>query len=134
MTINPNCSETHAMLRIVGSQIEPEVLTSALGISPTLQVSPGDVFPTGTRARTEGIWAIDTEKTHDSLDLEKHIRFLLDQLPSNFRDVIPPSARCEILCVWRSATGHGGPSLSSSLLSRLAIAGIDLDFDFYCNS
>lgn len=119
------------MLRIVGANVDPKVLTAATGISPTLQISVGDVTPKGTQPRREGIWARDTEGSLDSTDLEDHVRALLDQLSPNFRDLVPPGARCEILCVWRSATGHGGPSLSSTVLARIAAAGIDLDFDFY---
>jgi hypothetical protein len=128
---NLNCSETHAMLRIVGANVDPKAVTAATGISPTLQISVGDVTPNGTRPRREGIWARSTEGSVDSTDLEDHLLALLDQLPANFGDVIPPGARCEILCVWRSATGYGGPSLSSKLLARIAAAGIDLDFDLY---
>lgn len=128
---NPNCSETSATIRIVGESVHPEELTVLIGISPTLRVSIGETAPAGTHPRREGIWAWSTKDLIDSTDLEDHVSRVLEQLPPNFRSLVPSGARCEILCVWRSATGHGGPSLSSELLARLAHAGVDLDFDFY---
>jgi hypothetical protein len=131
METNPNCSETYASLRLVGASIDPGAITRALGIQPTFQIHVGDVLPKGTRPRSEGIWAVSTEGRVRSSALEDHILALLQDLPSEFRSFIPENCRCEIQCVWRSATGYGGPSLSARLLSRLGGHGIDLDFDFY---
>lgn len=130
---NPNCSETSAMLRIVGPNVDPDQFTQASGIPPTMRVAVGDISPKGTRPRTEGIWAIDTQGLLGSTELEDHLSLLIAKLPENFVDLIPNGARCEILCVWHSATGHGGPSLSPSVLSKIAASGITLDFDFYCD-
>jgi len=131
MSENQNCAATHATFRLVGPDIRPDLLTRALNISPTFKVAVGEITPKKTRPRTEGIWAISTKDLLGSTDLESHVAALLDKLPTGFRDHLPPGSRCEIQCFWRSATGHGGPSLSSSLLARVAAAGIDLDFDFY---
>lgn len=121
------------MLRIVGSNVDPDLITSASGITPTLRVAIGDTTPKGTRPRTEGIWAFDTDGLLDSTDLEEHVKLLLGKLPSNFAALVPAGARSEILCVWHSATGHGGPSLTPSVLAEVAAAGVTLDFDFYCD-
>jgi hypothetical protein len=131
MAENTNCAATHATFRLVGADVRPDVLTQALGISPTFKVAVGEITPKNTRPRTEGIWAISTKEMLGSTDLEEHVIALLAKLPLGFRNHVPPGSRCEIQCFWRSATGHGGPSLSSSLLARLGAAGIDLDFDFY---
>lgn len=131
MTFNPNCSETYAILRLVGVQIIPSVITGVLGLQPTFQASVGDIFPKGTKPRTEGLWSISTQGQVRSSDLEEHIAVLLRKLSPEFRSLIPAECRCEIQCVWRSATGHGGPTLSATLLGQLSALGITLDFDFY---
>lgn len=128
---NPNCAETYALLRIVGPNVDPDELTRSLGIQPTQSVKVGSVHPNGTKPRKEGIWGLSTEGELSSTELEDHIRLLLDRLKSTFKDHIPAGARSEIHCVWRSATGHGGPVISSSTLARVSGANLDLDFDFY---
>ena len=131
MVDNPNCAATYASFRLVGPDIRPDLLTRALGISPTFQVAVGDVFPHGTRPRADGLWSISTKTLVQSTDLERHITVLLDKLPADLRDHIPVGSRCEIACYWLSSTGQGGPTRSSSVLARLGEAGIALDFDLY---
>jgi hypothetical protein len=128
---NLNCSETYATLQLVGESVVPAAITEALQIQPTFQVAVGEANPKRSKPRTKGIWALTTEGRLDSTELEDHVSFLLELLPSNPRSVVPAEARFEIVCLWRSATGHGGPSLSASIMARLAEKGLDLDFDFY---
>lgn len=131
MEENPNCAATYASFRLFGPDIHPDAITRVLGISPTFQVAVGDITPKGTRPRTEGIWSISTKGLLQSTNLEAHIAVLLDRLPTDLRDHVPAGSRCEIACYWLSATGQGGPTLSSAVLARLGAAGIALDFDLY---
>lgn len=131
MGVNPNCATTFASLRLVGGSVDPSAITAVLGIEPTFQIGVGEVFPKGSRPRTEGIWAISTKGRLHSSDLQDHVEALLDMLMPDFMQHVPTGCRCEIQCTWFSATGHGGPSLPAHVLTRLGAFGIDLDFDFY---
>ena len=128
---NPNCTETTAIFRIIGPKVDPAVITESIGIPPDFQVSVGDVFPPGTKPRRDGIWSIEAGGLGASTDLEIHIRALLEQLPDNFVRLIPAGSRCEMNCVWHSATGYGGPIISAETLGRLAALLIPIGFDFY---
>jgi hypothetical protein len=77
------------------------------------------------------MWSVSTKHLVPSTDLEEHVAILLDMLKADFRQSLPPDCYCDMFCLWRSATGHGGPSLSSATLSRLGAHGIVLDFDIY---
>jgi hypothetical protein len=39
--------------------------------------------------------------------------------------------RADFFCLWRSATGHGGPEISPATLGRIAALGASSGFDFY---
>lgn len=128
---NENCSETYALLRIVGRAIDPVVVTQSIGLEPTLMVRVGESLPPGTRPRDEAIWVHSTQGTLESTDLADHIHLLIERLSPDFRQKLPGDCRVEIQCVWRSATGYGGPILPAPLLEVVGIRGIDLDFDIY---
>jgi Domain of unknown function (DUF4279) len=128
---NSNCSETYAVLRVVGKDVDPIVLTGAIGLQPFICVRVGDVRPTGTRPRSEGVWSHTTQGVVDSTDLADHLQWLVERLKLDVRKLLPIDCRFEVQCVWRSATGHGGPTLPAPLLSELSARGLDLDFDIY---
>lgn len=128
---NENCSETYALLRIVGKAIDPAAVTKDFGLEPTLSVRIGEIRPAGTRPRGEAIWAYSTQGSMDSTDLADHIQALIERLPPDFRRRLPDDCRVDIQCVWRSATGHGGPILPAALLAAVGSRCIDLDFDIY---
>lgn len=128
---NENCSETYALLRIVGKTLDLADVTQDVGLEPTLTVRVGESRPPGTRPRKEAIWAYSTQGTVDSTDLSDHIRAIIECTAPNFRHRLPKDCRVDIQCVWRSATGHGGPALPAALLAAVACRDIDLDFDIY---
>jgi hypothetical protein len=39
--------------------------------------------------------------------------------------------RMDIFCYWLSAEGHGGPTVSPTIMRRLGKLGIELGFDVY---
>ena len=128
---NENCSETYALLRIVGKGVDPAAVTRDLGLAPTLSVRVGESRPAGTRPREEAIWAYSTQGNVDSTDLADHVHTLIERLAPDLRRRLPNDCRVDIQCVWRSATGHGGAILPAALLAAVGSRGIDLDFDIY---
>lgn len=128
---NENCSETYAVLRVIGKNVGSASVTQVIGLEPTISVEVGDIRPAGTRPRIEGIWTHSTQGFVDSTDLADHLAWLIERVPRDARAKLPCDCRFEIQCVWRSATGHGGPILSASLLEALSVRSLDLDFDIY---
>jgi hypothetical protein len=77
-----------------------------------------------------------TSKGHiDSTDLEDHLIDLLELLEPIAKglEVLrnEEGFEFEFFCYWESATGQGGPVVSSNTLGRMAQLHIDLDFDIY---
>jgi hypothetical protein len=135
---NPNCEETHATLRFVDKDLDPNIITSAFGIQPDEAHKRGDkrISKSGKEyPYPRGVWYLTTTGW-PSRNLEAHIVRLLDRVEpvaEVVRRIIQehPSYRFEIICYWMSATGQGGPSFSPSTLSRIAALGATLDFDIY---
>lgn len=115
----------------MGAAVDPQKITQALGIQPDFQANVGNRTPPRSDPRREGMWLVKSEGCIASTDLEQHVTLLLDRLPENFSSILPPGSRCDMHCIWWSATGHGGPELSSATLARLGALSLTLDFDIY---
>lgn len=131
---NSNCAQAYASIVLVGPELSPEAVSRWVNLKADFQAAVGETKPARTSPRVEAIWSISSEGHVDSTNLEDHIEWLLDLMPDGLRSMLPPSTRCEISCFWISASGHGGPDISSMILSRLARFGFDLTFDFYSNA
>jgi hypothetical protein len=44
---NPNCARTHAAFRLVGGGLDPDAITEAMGLQPTLARAKGEEIPPG---------------------------------------------------------------------------------------
>jgi len=127
----PGAVETSATIRIAGPNVVPEAITEATGVAPDFRLAVGNALPkTNTPARN-GVWAIDSRGIVNSIELEVHIRALLERLPPAMRDHVPAGARFEVFCYWASSSGHGGPTLSSAIMGEMADRGLDLCLDLY---
>jgi hypothetical protein len=135
---NANCERTHATLRVVHADLDPEMITQSVGIAPDAAHKRGEMRLSKSGKKypyPRGIWNVST-RGWSSRNLEAHIVRLLERVePSadRIRNVLRtnPEYRFEIMCFWMSATGQGGPSLSPDTLSRIAALGATLDFDIY---
>jgi len=134
---NPNCDETNATLMITGDALDPIRVTKLVGVDPAFARRKGDLFgkPERPVKSLTGIWALESEPHLTSSVLEEHINLLLDMIgrpPTAFYDYLESEGlEALIRCYWMSATGQGGPVLSSRLLGRLAELHLGLDFHFY---
>lgn len=133
---NPNCAETFASLRLYGDALVPDEVTRLLHVEPTDRASKGAqlVASSGkTRTAPTGRWILESRGHVDSIDLEQHITWLLDQMESAgiTPAAIPGVSKADVFCYWLSATGQGGPELSPELLGRLAKLRLTLGLDIY---
>src|SRR5437588_12517696 len=79
------CHETYATLVIVHLDLDPEVVTQALGLQPTRAHRRGDVRNPHSKhpfVHPRGGWYLTSRGTVQSRDVRRHIDWLLDQLDS----------------------------------------------------
>lgn len=121
----PTCEQTYLSLRIFHDSATAQELTDTLKVSPTDSKEAGHGKPT--------YWTVSTEGAVDSLDLRKHLDWLLDKLEPCKAALkeIQKNAKVDIPCYWRSRNGHGGPTLSVEQIKRLADFELEIWFDFY---
>jgi hypothetical protein len=136
---NPNCADTFASLRLFGDELQPDQVTSLLGVGPTDSAPKGLVVVSSTgkeRRAPTGRWVLSSEGQVASRDLQQHIEWLLKHLNGYHGSLLelPGVRSADVFCYWLSATGNGGPELSPEVLRWLAARGLTLGFDLYFQS
>jgi hypothetical protein len=128
------CVETYATLRIFGEAVEPESVSSMLGMTPTRLQRKGLPLHEGSRTITKlSGWFLETRGNVQSRDSRRHIDWLLDALTSKITRVQELQARgmeFDICCYWVSV-GQGGPTIGPEQSRLLGSLGIELWFDIY---
>lgn len=121
----PTCSRTYLGLRIFHDSLSPKEITDLLRVTPSLTREKEETKPS--------CWTLSTEDFVDSLDLRRHIDWLLDRLEQCRSDLrqLQKEASIDVCCYWRSKNGHGGPTLSPPQLRRLADFELEIWIDFY---
>lgn len=132
----PTCERTYAELRVYPGDLDPVAITSKLGVEPTSSRTVGTTHEDseGTEVTVPtSSWFLSSEGHVDSLDLRRHLDWLLDQLAASGDAVreLAQSTETDIAvwCTWRSAGGQGGPTLSPRQLMRIARLGIECRFE-----
>lgn len=136
---NPNCARTYAAFRLVGDGIDPQTVSRALDLDPSLARAKGEEIPAGRigRARRQrtGVWSLSTENLLDSTSPERHLVHLLDAVEPASAELhrlrATDNLQADFFCYWLSATGHGGPEVSPETLGRIAGLQASLGLDFY---
>jgi hypothetical protein len=126
--------ECSIMLRFLGDDLEPDLITELLGVPATLSYRKGDLCCSEGRPlnRPTGFWLLDCERTTDTAD--NQIQLLLkNDLPID-------------LTIWRSLTESfiaelrvhlflarwsRGTILAANTIELLAHRGLRLQFDIY---
>jgi hypothetical protein len=131
------CEETRAVLRINPGDISPREITEALGIEPTEINERGKVRVSLTTGRTREVrrnaWFLSSEGHLDSKDLRRHLDWLVDRIEPAAAALTrlrkERGVRADIWCVWWSAAGSGGPTLSPKQMRRIAPLDLDCAFE-----
>ena len=122
-------------LRISGADLVPTTITQALGLEPSL------VRQVGERRSEQKVWdhalwgyngfPPDTPKFWASL--EEGLTFLLDKLEPFHRDIENYKQKYDAVwwCGHFQSSFDGGPSLSATVMRRLADFGVELYVDNY---
>lgn len=128
----PTCSETHVSLCLYHATSDPEGASTTLGITPSKSARSGgnDMRPT----RRPSSWILSSDDQVDSRDIRRHLDWLLSQLVGNeagLHQLTDAGWRGVVSCYWMSATGHGGPWITSPQMRALGELGLELQFDIY---
>ncbi len=127
--------ETAASLRIVGDDLVPDEITDILGFPPTIGRKKGDKRQGKNTKKIytapTGIWNLSSPR--GSGDLESHIRWLFEVIPSDVE--IWKSLACrfelDLFCGLFLDDWNRSVLLDSPTLLFLGERGIDLTFDIY---
>jgi len=133
---NPNCERTYAELRLYSGQVEPGEVTARVGIAPTEQRRRGSesVNSLGRPVtHPRNAWFLSSEHHVHSKEIRRHLDWLLPQLIEHRFELAElkkePDVRMWICCLWWSATGDGGPTLSPVQMEAMAQLGLDCCFE-----
>lgn len=132
----PTCERTCAELLIYPGAISPDEVSNRLRLPPTSQQLKGEQR-TNSIGRTRTIrvngWFLSSERAVQSMDLRRHLDWLLDQLEpaaEAIRGLQDESGmRMGVNCIWWSKAGQGGPTLWPEQMGRLAALNLECTFD-----
>lgn len=128
----PTCKATYATLRIYHDDLEPDVVSSRLGITPSKSQKKGQSIGNNPIAPVGG-WFLTSENHVTSKDVRRHVDWILAQLTGKedqFLKLQDDGYETDIFCYWLSV-GHGGPQLDPEIMQRLVSLRLTIGFDVY---
>lgn len=129
------CAYTHAWLRIMSPDLNPDEITRILNVTPTETQYRGTVVPDRPEKKfSKSGWFLSTSGILSSKDSRDHLDWLLDHIRDKRQEFLELHSRDYLIdiCVrWDSRLGEGGPTLSPKQMLELARLEIELWFDVY---
>lgn len=131
------CAFVKASFDVYCDEFDPELVTSLLKIEPNKLNKKGRVVKGRLVDRVDprNRWGLCSEGKVQSLDLRRHLDWLLDLLEPVSKEIHSlhqmSGTILRVNCVWWSSVGHGGPCLWPEQMVRLAQLNLELDFDIY---
>ncbi len=126
--------ETHVSFRFIGPQVDPDEVTSCLGLDPTEAHKVGESDPKHPKgARSTGFWTIDSGAPVAD-PIEVHISRLLDQLEPRseaLAELRGMGYAGNLYCSYFMSQESGRINLDSFTLSRIASLLLTLTIDTY---
>lgn len=133
---------TNAGINFAGDRLEPERITSLLGVEPTVAYRKGQVYKRvrghEVRGRT-GLWRLTTRRQLDSAELDDHLAFLLKVLfPGGSAKFVEPlralireyDLEGDIDCFWYGERGAVPPEIPDETRAAFAQIGVTIETDF----
>jgi hypothetical protein len=128
------CAYTHVWLRIMHEAVDPDEISSLLGVVPTTTQRRGDKVDGTSKSRKHGGWILSSKGHFESKDARTHLDWIIAQVEGKNDAFAHFRARGYLVdvCVrWDSLSGHGGPTVSPKQMHALAELDNDLWFDVY---
>jgi hypothetical protein len=138
----PKTVGTYASLRFMGDRLDPDRVTSVLGVIPTLAYRKGEIWKRSPRHEyrgRSGLWLLSTRRELESLELVDHFRRLLDVLfPAGSRERIGPvralmheeELEADVTCFWYGEHGATPPAIPDEIRAAFARIGATIETDF----
>jgi uncharacterized protein DUF4279 len=138
--------KTYVTFRVTGDGLDPNQITKALRIVPTIAYAKGEKYPAGRRTgeligRT-GVWCLSTDGVVASGKLQEHLAYLLGILIPGRQDAAPllhlqslllrdKTLRVDLRCFWHGRAGAKRPSIPKFVAQVMTSlpATIETDFD-----
>jgi hypothetical protein len=134
----PSCERTCSKLIIYPGEITPSLMKKYLKIEPSWVSTKGELRTSShDRIRTSkfNVWGLTSENKIDSLDLRRHLDWLLDKIEPCAQEIKAlqdhESVQMVVVCIWWSKYGNGGPVLWPEQMLRLANLNLECSFDIY---
>ena len=124
---------SHAWLRIVDEDLDPDEITRQFGVEATRQWRRGDLRGNGTRGHqhSDGGWMLGTDWL-DTDDLNVVLAQLLD-LVAPFADqlqALGAAGVADVFCFWESKVSSG-PWLTPEIMGGCSAIGLEVVIDAY---
>lgn len=127
----------HVSFRFIALDLEPDTVSSLLGLQPSRSYRAGELRPTkhGRFAghsfpQRIGVWLLDSPLAGNA-EAEEHLVWLLDQLEPRTADihrVIASGAKADFYVGLVTESGQGGCVLTPGVMRRLGRLGVELGF------
>lgn len=128
------CVYTHAWLRVMSEELQPESITSLLGIQPTHTQVRGELpCPTAKRHFKSSRWFLESAGHVESRDSRHHLDWLLSHLQGKAPVIAKLKEQGHLvdLCIRWDSVGQGGPTFNPRQMAQLGELGIELWLDIY---
>jgi len=135
-------TSARASVRFMGDSLDPLDVTLLLRLpydhahrdgEPRLGRRRGDHSVHEYAPYRQGMWSMSSEDWIRSVDLDAHVRWLLDQLESRaeqVKELLSRGVFGDIYC-FASGTPAESPALPEATLARVAALGLEIDTDYY---
>jgi Domain of unknown function (DUF4279) len=132
----------YAGLRFTGDRLEPQTLTSIMGVEPTLAYRKGEIYKRSRGHEIKGrsgLWLLSTRRRFESLMLRDHFQELLEVLlPDDSLRLIEPLRRlmakdgleADVTCFWYGEKGAEPPEIPEETRAAFAKIGATIETDF----
>lgn len=137
--INDNystCEMTYAQLRIYGDDLDPEIITKNLGLTPSSSQKKGEERENSLGRKLVfklGGWFLSSEGFIQSKDVRRHLDWLLQKLNPAKGSLLEiqktTGLTMDVNCIWWSAFAQGGPTLWPEQMRILAELNLECNFD-----
>jgi hypothetical protein len=130
-----SCERTYVTLRIYPTNLDPDEVTTRLGIQPTEIQRVGDLIPPAFK-RTIKLagWFLTSESVVESTNTLNHLAWLLDIVLPHQQQLYAlqnDGHRMDVSCYWLRKQDQGGPTLTSEIMEQLSRLRLDIWFDMY---
>lgn len=125
----------YATLILKGMGLNPDEVTTFLGINPSMSFKCGDKRGV-TGIWKHNFWSLSSQEQIGSNNLAIHLEWLMSQLEpveSNLSELLDrKDIEGEISCFWILPTDHEIFTISPALLSKISMLNLGFSVDVYC--